>query len=114
MAPTLEPGDRVLAWSLGGRDPRRGEIVIFEPPPDASLSGRGFSTVVSRVVGVGGDRVAVADGGLTLTGRVVEVWSSSAQPAAVTACSRARSGRPGLLGPVRAMLQGDLARPTTS
>lgn len=72
MTPTLEPRDRVLAWSFGGRDPQRGDIVIFEPPPNASPSSQAVSTVISRVVGVGGDRVAVADGQLTLNGQVVD------------------------------------------
>jgi signal peptidase I len=70
MMSTLEPGDRVLAWSVGGRDPQRGDIVIFEPP--ASVGAEGFSSVVGRVVGVGGDRIAGADGGLTLNGQVVD------------------------------------------
>jgi signal peptidase I len=70
MMPTLEPGDRVLAWSVGGRDPQRGDIVIFEPP--ASVGAQVFSGVVGRVVGVGGDRIAVANGRLTLNGQVVD------------------------------------------
>jgi signal peptidase I len=72
MPPTLEPGDRVLAWSLGGPDPRRGDVVIFEPPPNAAPGTQGVATAVSRVAGVGGDRVAVADGRLTLNGQVVD------------------------------------------
>jgi signal peptidase I len=73
MMPTLEPGDRVLAWSLGGRDPQRGDIVIFEPPPSAaSVGGHVFTSVIGRVVAVGGDRIGVANGRLTLNGEAVD------------------------------------------
>lgn len=70
MTPTLEPGDRVLAWSVGGGGPQRGDIVIFKPP--ASVGTEGFANVVGRVVGVGGDRIAGANGRLTMNGQVVD------------------------------------------
>ncbi len=71
MAPTIEPGDRVLAWSHVGGGPQRGDIVIFEPPPAASAApGATFPSVIGRVVGVGGDQIAFANGELTVNGQV--------------------------------------------
>lgn len=53
MAPTLQPGDWLLAWRLG-RAPRRGDVVLLDHP----LTGR---PLLRRVVGVPGDTVSVAD-----------------------------------------------------
>lgn len=75
MNPTIIEGDRVLVdkhvfgvripWTLvrltDGRDPRRGEIVVFDSPVD------GIS-LVKRVVGVPGDTVALGDEGLVING----------------------------------------------
>ena len=73
MEPTLEPGDRVLAWGLDTREPRRGDIVIFEPPPrSATARGQLVPSRIGRVVAVGGDRIASADGRLTRNNAVVD------------------------------------------
>jgi signal peptidase I len=75
MNPTILEGDRVLVdkhvyglripWTLTrlttGREPLRGEIVVFDSPVD------GIS-LVKRVVGMPGDVVAVDDHGLTING----------------------------------------------
>lgn len=75
MNPTLIEGDRVLIdkhvfgvripWTLvrltEGRDPRRGEIVVFDSPAN------GIS-LVKRVIGEPGDVVALDDQGLTING----------------------------------------------
>lgn len=75
MNPTIIEGDRVLVdkhvyglripWTLtrltGGRDPVRGEIVVFDSPTD------GIS-LVKRVIGVPGDVVAVDERGLSING----------------------------------------------
>jgi signal peptidase I len=75
MNPTIIEGDRVLVdkhvyglripWTLvrltEGRDPRRGEIVVFDSPVD------GIS-LVKRVVGVPGDVVELRDDGLVING----------------------------------------------
>src|SRR3954471_13879342 len=65
MAPTLRPGDHVLVEKLSYRfgSPRRGDLVVFEAPDGGSLA-------VKRIVGLGGDRVAMEDGVLAVNGRL--------------------------------------------
>jgi len=68
MAPTLEPGDRVLVDKLAYRfssEPERGELVAFESPEDGGVS-------LKRVVGVAGDEVEVYDGVLLVNGEAPE------------------------------------------
>lgn len=76
MNPTILEGDRILVdkhvfgfrvpWTqirlTDGRDPRRGEIVVFDPPADGP-------TLVKRVIGVPGDVVAIDERGLSINGR---------------------------------------------
>jgi len=65
MEPTLVQGDRVLVNRLvyHFRSPRRGDIIVFHPP------GRpGSDPFIKRVVGVGGDTIAVHDGLLYVNG----------------------------------------------
>jgi signal peptidase I len=75
MNPTIIEGDRVLVdkhiyglripWTrvrlTDGRDPRRGEIVVFDSPVDGT-------SLVKRVVGVPGDTIALDDAGLVVNG----------------------------------------------
>ena len=81
MEPTLhcarpEPGcegarsDRVLADRLiyRFRDPKRGEIVVFDAPAQAKLECRG-GVFVKRIVGVPGDRWAEKDGFVYIDGK---------------------------------------------
>ena len=65
MEPTLVPGEHVLAWKLPIPSGRvaRGDLVAFEHGPGPLY--------VKRVVGVGGDRVALRDGRLYVNGRRV-------------------------------------------
>src|ERR1700759_1338692 len=84
MTPTLQVGDRVIVNRLShrlGADPTVGQIVVFNPPSGAdSMPARcgvpipagspcplptstpSSQTFIKRVVGVGGDRIAVTDG----------------------------------------------------
>jgi signal peptidase I len=64
MVPTLEEGDSVLVDKLayGDDGPRRGELIVFEAPRTGDVT-------LKRVVGVGGDRVAIEDGLLVVNGR---------------------------------------------
>jgi signal peptidase I len=62
MEPTLEAGDSVLVDKLAGSAPRRGEVVAFRAPDSDEI-------LVKRVVGLGGDRVAIHDGRLVINGR---------------------------------------------
>jgi signal peptidase I len=84
MEPTLKVGDRVLVNRFShrlGATPQVGQVVVFNPPtgadamparcgvpvptdspcprPTATASSKAF---IKRVVGVGGDRIAVRDG----------------------------------------------------
>lgn len=75
MNPTIIEGDRVLVdkhvygiripWTLvrltDGRDPQRGEIVVFDSPIDGT-------SLVKRVVGIPGDVVALGNDGLVING----------------------------------------------
>jgi signal peptidase I len=86
MEPTLAVGQRVLVNRIGTHfgDPKVGDIVVFHPPagadqqpPVCAAPGQGYGgtsacstptaqrssqTFVKRVVGVGGDRIAVRGG----------------------------------------------------
>jgi signal peptidase I len=76
MNPTIVEGDRILVnkhvyglrvpWTLirltDGRDPRRGEIVVFDSPADGV-------SLVKRVIGEPGDVVALDERGLVINGR---------------------------------------------
>ena len=66
MAPTLRPGDHVLANKLAYRlgEPRRGDLVVFHPPVPGGL-------MLKRIVALGGDRVGIEDGVLHVNGRAV-------------------------------------------
>ncbi|MFE6224412.1 signal peptidase I [Streptomyces sp. NPDC057854] len=68
MAPTFDAGTKLLAQRIDGDEVRRGDVVVFEDPL------WGGSTMVKRVVAVGGDTVACCgDGGrLTVNGTPVE------------------------------------------
>ena len=64
MEPTLSAGDSVLVdkRAYGDDGPRRGDLVVFRAPADDDVT-------LKRVVGVGGDRVAIEDGLLVVNGR---------------------------------------------
>ena len=80
MEYTLFPGDRVVvdkrAYGLRlpftqvelapGDEVRRGDVVIFDSPADGTR-------LVKRVVAIGGDRVSLEDGQLSINGRPVGV-----------------------------------------
>ena len=64
MEPTLRPGDQVLVDKLayGHARPRRGDLAVFSAPDTHEVT-------LKRVVAVGGDRVAIEDGRLTVNRR---------------------------------------------
>lgn len=92
MEPTLEVGDRVLVnkFIYGFREPRRGEIIVFENPrledPDRNplsafwhwiIEGLGFSTdpekdFIKRVIGLPGETIEINRGRVFIDGRRVE------------------------------------------
>jgi signal peptidase I len=75
MNPTILEGDRVLVdkhvyglripWTLvrvtKGRDPQRGEIVVFDSPHDGT-------SLIKRVIGLPGDVIALDSRGLSING----------------------------------------------
>jgi signal peptidase I len=68
MAPTIDMGDRVLAQRIDGSEVRRGDVVVFDDK--TWVTG---SSVVKRVVAVGGDTVACCtEGRLTVNGKQIE------------------------------------------
>jgi signal peptidase I len=95
MEPTLHVGDRVLvnrfAHRILGHDPKVGDIVVFNPPAGADPSspicgadgqGQGTGTpcskptaekskqsFIKRVVGVGGDQIAIRGGSVYRNGK---------------------------------------------
>jgi signal peptidase I len=71
MAPTLEPGEHVLSLRAGSLVGgwHRGDVVAMTSPADGEL-------LVKRIVGIGGDRVAIRDGRLVVNGhRVAEPYT---------------------------------------
>ncbi len=64
MSPTLTNGDRIIANKLTYRVTavRRGDIVVFSPPPSAIPGGGRARDFVRRVVAVPGDRVQIKAG----------------------------------------------------
>jgi signal peptidase I len=96
MEPTLMTHDRVLVNRFSkrilGHDPKVGDIVVFHPPHGADLGGapecgspgqgggtqtpcsrptpdKSSQTFVKRVVGVGGDTIAIRDGHVIRNGK---------------------------------------------
>jgi len=71
MEPTLLPGDRILVskYIYYLREPRDGDVVVFEAPPEASNEEKDF---IKRVVGVPGDILEPRDGKLYRNGKPVD------------------------------------------
>jgi signal peptidase I len=61
MMPTLEQGDHVMVRAYG-REPARGDVVVYRSPFDAELLQLG------RIVGMPGNRVSMDERGLTVDG----------------------------------------------
>ncbi|MEJ0038539.1 MAG: signal peptidase I [Gammaproteobacteria bacterium] len=86
MNPTILEGDRLLVdkhvfgvrvpWTLvrltSGRDPMRGEIVVFDSPADGT-------SLVKRVIAVPGDIVSLDENGLMVNGRHAHYAPGDAQ-----------------------------------
>ncbi|KRG45152.1 signal peptidase I [Stenotrophomonas pictorum JCM 9942] len=79
MQPTLQPGDRVAVdmraygvrlpftqmQLLATGTPQRGDVAVFDSPADGTR-------LIKRVVAVGGDRVALRGGYLSINGRLLQ------------------------------------------
>ncbi len=81
MLPGLEINDRLLAEKLSYRfhPPRRGDIVVFDPPPKATaLAG---NAVIKRVVGLPGETIAIHSGLVFIDGQPLTEPYTLAMPA---------------------------------
>ncbi len=71
MEATIQPGDRLVAAldAFTDRDPQRGELVLFDSPEQPG------TTLLKRVVAIGGDTVAIRGKQLIIGGvPAVEPW----------------------------------------
>jgi signal peptidase I len=73
MAPTLVENDRVLVNKLAYRlhDINRGDVIVFERPPNEPADER-IKDLIKRVVALPGERVSVIDGQVRIDGRLLE------------------------------------------
>ncbi|HBE17048.1 MAG TPA: signal peptidase I [Cyanobacteria bacterium UBA11149] len=75
MIPTLATGDRLVVEKISSyfHPPTRGDIIVFEPPPQ--LQRRGYSkdqAFIKRVIGTPGEIVQVQNGQVYLNGTPLE------------------------------------------
>ncbi len=63
MEPTFVTGERILADKLTYRfrDPRRGEVVVFDPPMESDY-------YIKRIIGIPGDEILIRNGKLYVNG----------------------------------------------
>jgi signal peptidase I len=76
MLPTLEKGDRVLVNKLSYdlHDIHRGDIVVFELPPD-KVGPDGIKDLIKRAIGLPGDVIETRDGLVYIDGKKLdEPW----------------------------------------
>jgi signal peptidase I len=116
MNPTILEGDRILVdkhvfglrlpWTLirltDGRDPHRGEIVVFDPPSDGP-------TLVKRVIGVPGDVVAIDEQGLSINGEHAN-YSAGDTALVATLLAQTREREPSVYREGGVVPQHDLLR----
>lgn len=72
MLPTLHVGDRLVVEKVAYRlrPPQRGEIVVFEPPPQLQQYGYApDKAFIKRVIGTPGDRVQITQGKVLINGQ---------------------------------------------
>ena len=71
MAPTLKINDRVLVNKLSYdlHDINRGDVVVFESPPN---EGTETKDLIKRVIGLPGETVESRDGHIIINGQVLE------------------------------------------
>jgi signal peptidase I len=89
MSPTLEKGDRVLVNKLSYKlhDVNRGDIVVFERPPNEPDNG--IKDLIKRVVALPGETIEVRDCKVLINGQAlvepyVKQWSRTCTSPPVT------------------------------
>ncbi|HNI36290.1 MAG TPA: signal peptidase I [Microthrixaceae bacterium] len=71
MVPTLEVGDRVVVFQLN-RDPARGDVIVFDRPPnDPKSSPDDPDVLIKRVIGLPGETVESRDGQVYIDGKAL-------------------------------------------
>ncbi len=71
MAQTLVKDDRVLVNKLAYKvgDPKRGDVIVFERPPNETGT---IKDLIKRVIGLPGERVSIHDDHVYIDGRELE------------------------------------------
>ena len=75
MFPTLEIGDRLVVEKVSYRlgEIQRGDIVVFQPPPQLQQQGyQANQAFIKRAIAVAGDNVAVRDGVVLVNGQALQ------------------------------------------
>lgn len=82
MLPSLEVGDRLIVEKISYlfREPRRGDIIVFNPPDRLNFDG----AYIKRVIGLPGDRIRIADGLVEVNGTVLDEADYTLGPPAYT------------------------------
>ena len=81
MEHSFQPGDYVLVDKLSPRfdDYKRGDVIVFSPPPGYEAGGT--TPFIKRVIGVAGDTVSIHDGQVWVNGvALVEPYLYEGQP----------------------------------
>jgi signal peptidase I len=83
MAPTIEPGDRIvvskLSYHLHGIG--RGDIVVFARPPAEHCGSAPVPDLVKRVIGLPGERISSAGNQVLINGKpIAEPWLPKPDP----------------------------------
>lgn len=85
MSPTLQVNDRVivnkLSYTFDG--PSRGDVIVFERPPNESGD---IKDLIKRVIGLPGDHVAVHDDAVYINGRKLNEPYTHGQPTNLNSC----------------------------
>lgn len=81
MEPTLQIGDRLLVDKIVFKfsDIKRGDLVIFAPPPEAQVSGN-TNDLIKRVIGLPGDTIEIKDGDVLINDLPLEEPYIAQQP----------------------------------
>jgi len=83
MAPTIEPGDRIVVDKLSYHihSVNRGDIVVFARPPAEHCGSAPVPDLVKRVIGLPGERISSAGNQVLINGKAIaEPWLPKPDP----------------------------------